>query len=521
MYLAPRSAGPAVFAMGNFIKKHPLATVILAALAVRLVAVLWSQGFIHSDDQFDSISVAWDWLHGGLWGQDGFLRWKHMPSTTIGRFPLYTLSLLGIMKLYKALGGDSLNTMMYGIRLSHALISLLPVWVTFRVTKMVTGSDRWAMFGGLAVAFHFAFPFLGVRNLIEVVGGNIWILAILLLYLYQKDKQTRWLYLAGLVSGLAWMIRFQLAFAVIPVPFVLWYEERRIKPAVHYSLAVTAMLLASGFMDLGLLGRFAGSTLKNLSMNTGLDALYYTIPLMYPALLLLLFVPPFSVVAFWQAGRPSFWLKHKLLVFSSAFFVLGHWLHSNQQERFIFPILPAFALILVLALWYRYQNKGYILKSRRLMYWLAGTSLVINFALLAFLSVAFGHEGMIVPLKYFEREDPTARVMIVQPNVPRWMPIEYGGKRLKHVYIRDWKDLKAFDKGTPAGDVFDYCIIYPKREKLLQASIDSVEVRFGKLEPMFQVAPSYYDELLHLANPNHNDNFAAYVYRPVGKTEER
>jgi len=501
--------------MAKFIRTYPLAAVLLVALALRLLAVVWSQGFIHSDDHFDSIAVAWDWFNGGLWGKDGFLRWKHMPSTTIGRFPLYTLSLLGIMKVYEFFGVMSLNTMMYGIRLVHALISVLPVWVVFRVTRQITGSDRWALFGGLAVALHFAFPFLGVRNLIEMVGGNIWIVAILFLYLYQRDRRVGWLYLAGLVSGLAWMIRFQLAFAVLPIPFILWYESRSLRPAVHFSLAVGLMLLASGFMDLALLGRFAGSTLTNLSMNTTLDALYYTIPMLYPVLLLLLFVPPFSVLAFWQAGRPSFWLKHKLLVFSSMSFLIAHWLHTNQQERFIFPILPTFALILVLALWHRHHQRGYIIRNRRLLLWLAGISLGINCILLGGLTFAYGHKGMIEPLKYFEREHPDARVMVVQPDIYRWMPIEYGGQRLKHIYVREWSDFGHFKPGTAAGEVLDYCIIYPKTGEMLPALLDSVEVRFGRMEPMFQVTPSLYDQLLHLANSNHNDNFAAYVYRPA------
>jgi len=501
--------------MSKIIKTYPLATVLAVALAVRLLAVIWSEGFIHSDDHFDSISVAWDWFNGGLWGSDGQLRWKHWDSTTIGRFPLYSLSLLGIMKLYEFFGVVSLNTMMYGIRLAHALISLLPVWAVFRIIRQTTNSDRWALFGGLAVALHFAFPFLGVRNLIEVVGGNLWIVAILFLYLFQKDRRTRWLYLAGLFTGLAWMIRFQIAFAVLPIPLILWYETRRLKPVIHYCLAVGAMLLASGFLDLALLGRFAGSTLTNLTMNTSLDALYYTIPLLYPALLLLIFVPPFSLVAFWQAGRPSFWLKHKLLVYSSLSFLIFHWLHANQQERFIFPVLPAFALILVLALWHRYQKQGFDFRSSRGLVWSAGVSVALNFILLSGLTFAYGHKGMIEPLKYFEREAPEARVMIVQPGVKRWMPIEYGGQRLKHIYIRHWEDLESFGPGTPAKDVFDYCVIYPKRAEMLGACLDSVEVRFGPMTPLFKVAPSLYDQLLNRANPNHNDNFEAYVYQPA------
>ena len=127
---------------------------------VEHLAVIFSQGFIHSDDHFDTISVAWDWLHGGLWGEDGNLRWKHEPAETIGRFPLYTLFLLAQMKICHWAGISSLSVMMYFIRLVHALISLLPVWAAFRIVKMSTNSNRWAAIAGLTIAFHFAFPFL-------------------------------------------------------------------------------------------------------------------------------------------------------------------------------------------------------------------------------------------------------------------------------------------------------------------------------------------------------------------------
>jgi hypothetical protein len=127
---------------------------------------------------------------------------------------------------------------------------------------------------------------------------------------------------------------------------------------------------------------------------------------------------------------------------------------------------------------------------------------------------------MIEPLKYFERESPQARLMIVQPGVKRWMPIEYGGRQLKHIYIRHWEELEQFDIGTPAKQVFDYLVIYPQRPEMLPVYLDSVEVRFGPMEPLFQVAPSLYDQLLHLANSNHNDNFAAWVYRPAEEREE-
>jgi len=498
----------------SFLRANPLLGVLFAAAAIRALAVVWSQGFIHSDDHFDTIAVAWDWLHGGLWGEDGYLRWKHQLSHTIGRFPLYTLFLWVEMKLCQWMGITSLSSIMYVIRASHALISLLPVWAAFRIVAVSSRSVRWAVVAGLVAAFHFAFPFLGVRNLIEVVGGSLWLVALWYLYRHLQEKKIRWLYLAGLMTGLAWMIRFQIAFAVLPVPFLLWWESRRIGAAVHYAAGVAMMLLLSGLTDWLLLGRFAGSTITNLTMNTGLDALYNTIPLLYPVLLLLLMVPPVSLVLPFLILRPGFIRNHRLIFWSSLSFVGFHSIQANQQERFIFPILFAFVVLAVLAVRQYLRDRRPLGDFPKWLKLTTGVSLLVNLVLLGFCTFAYGHKGMIEPLKWFEENAPEARVMFLQPEVKRWVPLEYAGQALRPVFIRKWEDLGRWPADRPPATTFDFFVVYPGREDGLRDYLDSLSCRFGPLEPVFQVRSSYFDQTLHRLNPRHNDNYAAFVFRP-------
>jgi len=488
-------------------ESRPLLSVLVAALVVRLLSVFWSEGFIHSDDHFDTIAVAWEWLNGGWWGANGFLRWKHDLSDTIGRFPLYTLVLWAEMKGCQLLGITSLGSMMYVIRFTHAMVSLLPVWAVFEITRRVTGSVRWAMVGGLMVGFHFAMPFLGVRNSIESVGGSLWVVALLFLYRYRDDPRVKWLYLAGLMTGLAWMIRFQLAFAVVPLPFILWWETRKLRPMLHYSLSVGIMILIAAFTDQWLLGKFGSSTLAYLSMNVEGGPLYKTIPMLYPLLLILLLVPPFSLVILYTAGRPSFVKRHLALVGTTASFVAIHWLHPHQQERFIFPMLAALLLIAVLALHQYVKDRKEMLILLGWRRVLLGISLTINLVLLAGATVAYGHRGMIEPVKWFEANDPAARVLFLQPEIKRWVPNEYGGEALTRFYIRKWDDL------ANAASEYDYYVLYPKRPDDLEPYLDSLQCRFGALKPFMEIEPSSYDQLLHVLNRNHNDNFAAHIYR--------
>jgi len=86
------------------------------------------------------------------------------------------------------------------------------------------------------------------------------------------------------------------------------------------------------------------------------------------------------------------------------------------------------------------------------------------------------------------------------------VPIEYGGEELSRYYVRHWDDLPESDTK------YDYFVLYPKRTDDLDIYLDSLQSRFGPLEPFFEIAPSGYDQLLHVLNRNHNDNYAAHIY---------
>jgi hypothetical protein len=489
----------------------------MVAIGIRLVAVLFSRGFLHSDDHYDTIAPAWDWIANGMTGENGYLRWKGSSSSlTVNRFPLYVLTLWALIKSFMILGLTSLEAIMYGIRAVHAAVSLIPVWAGFSITRLVTRSDRWAVATGLIVALHFAMPFLGVRNLIEVVGGSIWMLALYHLYRWEQKRQVRSLYLAGICAGLAWMIRFQIALAVLPVPVVLWWRDGNPRAAIHFSMAVGIMILASAFADWAILGRFAGSTI-NIVMNTGLGgSMYQTIPLMYTVVLLGLLIPPVSFVALWLWARRSFRSTHLLLLASFLSFFIFHALHDNQQERFLLPMLPQILLMTVLALYHKIRDDGYLFRhmslTRATLVWVLGVNLIV----LIFLTPAYGHKGLIEPLVALGQMDPEPRVLIVQPNVRHWPPREYADAGVKTVVVRRWDALHTDEVRRQD---YDYIIVYPVPPSALKAHVDSIESVLGPTTPAWRIEPSAYDWLLARLNPRHNRSYEGWVLRPATAAE--
>jgi len=226
------------------------------------------------------------------------------------------------------------------------------------------------------------------------------------------------------------------------------------------------MLLLSGIVDYFLVGRFASSTINNLMINTGLGARYATVPFVYLLVLLGFFIPPWSLILGYISFLPSFWRRHRLLVISTLAFIVLHILHRNQQERFMIPIIPALFLLITLAFWHRYREKGYILKNRKLFLSLAGISLIINFLLLIPFTTAYGHKGLIEPLIWIERLETKPRVMFVQPDMKRWIPYNYAGlKPPKKVYIRDWPAFTNLPLRERIADAFDLFILYPQKRR--------------------------------------------------------
>ena len=490
-----------------------------AAIVFRVLAVLFSKGYMASDDYFETIRIASRWLQEGPFAANGLLAWGGNPPGSVGRFPLYVFSIYAIMKLYASAGVTSLSTVMYGIRAAHALFSLVPLWAVYRATELVTRSRRWAILAGAIVALHFAMPYLAVRNLIEVVGGEIWVVAIYLLYRHRYSRSSGWLYAAGIVTGLAWMIRFELATAAIVIPFVLWFDSRKLRPAIQYSLGVLFMVLLSGLVDYLLLGTFFGSTINHLHQVITESPPYATSVLIYVAVLLAFFVPPFSLMAFFVTGYKRFWEDHKLVVFSSLIFLIAHTLSPSRQERYMLAIVPALMLTIVLALWQHKRFDGFFFRHGTLLKWIVWPSVVINVVLLFVFTFNYSHKGLVEPLVKLGRLRPVVAMTIVSPEIGHIYAFDYAGEAARsRRYVFKWAELEDLNDDAHSTGLTDYYILYPPSESELQSYVDSVTTHAGPIVQQFVVQPSLIDQVLHFLNPKHNRLDAAYVYRAASRS---
>ncbi|MEA2030208.1 MAG: glycosyltransferase family 39 protein [candidate division Zixibacteria bacterium] len=517
-------------AKSNFsylIEEYPLTVVMTVAIALRVIAIFFSKGYIYTDDHFETVSVAYHWLQYGLWSPEGFLTWGgRTDPNTIARCPLYTLFLYGIMKVQLIFGVNSLDHLMYSIRAVHGLLSLISVYAIFKIVALVTSSKKWAVIGGLMLAAHFAVPTLSVRTLIEFVCSHFWLFALYLIYRYDNERSSRYLYIlfwAGILSGLSWMIRFQIVFAVITVPVIFLWQYRRIREALWYSAGALTMVAIAGLLDYAVLGSFLSSTLQYLGMAIDKPVAVVKEPVwVYVAVLASLFIPPLSVVVFSMAGFKRFWERHRVLVFSSLVFILVHTAINNRQERFMMPIIPALMLIMVLVIWQQFYNNGYLSRHRKLFNSMAAFSVCLNLILLPIFTTFYGTKGMVEPQVLVERFSGKASIMFVSPEKKRVLyPNDYGGfGGFDRTYLNKWDNLKRYQSTWESRESFEYYVLYPNDADDLSRYVDSLEKYIGSMEKLYYVGPSTIDMILHILNPRHNPRDDAWVYRLVEKGDD-
>ncbi len=504
--------------MKNLIQKHPLASVLTVALILRLVAVIFSKGFMASDDHYVTVDIAYRWLTEGFFGANGYMTWGTEPYYDIVRFPLYNILLFWNMKLMHLMGFEALDSIMYGVRLSHALFSLIAVAAVYWIVETATGSKNWAVGAGLIMAGHFLMPFLSVRNMIEVIGGAVWVVALYCVYRYRGENRVKWIAFAGILSGLAWMVRFQMVLAFWILPFILWYEHRRLKPAVWFTLSLGIMVLLSGVADWYLMGTFLGTSINYIGPISPGDAVYSTNVFVYPGLILVAFIPPASLFAAYLSLKKGFWKEHLPLVITTLAFILGHYLVANRQERFMIPIIPPVIIIFTLAFHRHYRENGWFFRRKALRSLTIVSWLAINAILLVLFTFNYGHRGVVEPLVRIERLSSTRpKVLLVSPDRRRIFPFYYSGfEPMIRRYVFDWSALDAEIHSLDDSSGFDYYLLYPPDPADLPRYVDSLVPRTGPVRQVFHVGPSLIDCALNRMNPGHNPTNEVWVYENAG-----
>ena len=469
------------------------------------------------DDHYETIEIANSWLHDGLYQSDGTLRWEGKPDIGVMRSAVYNLFLLGLMKITSAFGVEHLDTHMYFNRFVHALLSLLPVIFGYRYLKEET-NERTAAVGGVLLAAHFLMPYLAVRNLVEMVAADFLFPCLYFATTGMKRESDGDAVLAGVLGGIAFMIRMQVIMALVLVPIAMVIRRRVWRQATTFTITLAGMIVLQGLIDTQTHGKFLGSFTNYIVGNLGAPP---TIPgpwYNYILLILGVMVPPFSLLFVGSVFQWRVIRNHIVLWLPMMAFLIGHSVIVNKQERFILPIVPALLLLGIVG-WEEYaRNSEFWLKHRLALRNLWISFWAINLILLLPFSTYYGKKSRVEAM-YALYGKPVIGIVLVGGKVGTSQPPFFysGVYPVPYFEVNDDQDFKNMEAELRTTPVRFSHVIFFGAEDLDQRRNHIESALHLKLTLEKSTEPSFLDVVFYKLNPRHNKNELTFVYSAVGQ----
>ena len=526
-------------------KTKPLQVIIIMALLVRLLAAVFSQGYGMHDDHFLVIEASQSWADGTDYN-DWLPKTQKAINPNIEPVPAgHSFFYVGLHYLgfsfFKAVGIEDPKIKMFLIRLLHALFSLIVVYFGYKITERLS-NQKYARQVGVILAVLWVMPFLSVRNLVEVTCIPFLMLGCWQVIIAEPGQRLNWHhFLAGLLMGLAFSIRFQSAFFIVGMGIFVLISNVFKKSGNPIS---TVNLFAFLFFSAGLI-------ISIVAIQGIVDGIIWHRPFaelteyvrynilhkydygsnsleMYFLILMGLLIPPIGIFLFF--GFLTTWKKYAILFIPTIIFFAFHLYFPNKQERFIIPIFP-FIIILGIMGWNEWvekskfwqKNQGF-LKACWIFFW------IVNLILLPVFTFTYSKRSRIEAMYYFYKKEPVKQILVEDTNRDNviMLPNYYSGHWMVNYLLGKAHPEDSLKAGQIKDDKHYYKALYDKRyfsihpeyspayvlfigDKKLVERVAGLKPIFPKLTFQKKVESGFIDKVLFKLNPvNKNEDIFIY-----------
>ena len=344
------------------------------ALLLRVISAIFSKGYIHPDEIYQSIEV----INYGIFGR-GFIPWEFFEGARSWVYPGIVYIIFKIMIFF---GATDIEVIIIGVRLFSGLLSMSMVIVAYFFGKELYNKKA-GIFASLFIGIWYDFIFWSTRTMTDGIAINFIFLAVYFSFRVKKNskwrdklsnfevkKEIRDSFLAGLFLGIAYIFKFPTA--VFGLPIVIWFLfQKRWRGILCFAATVIVVVLMHGVFDYFTWGRFFQSTIEFFEYNiiSGKNAEHGTYPFYSYIALFAYYYSIFSVlfllfvVIGFRKNRGTIFL-----VLASLFFIIVFSFISHKEYRFILPIMPLFSLIVGNGI----VNYPKFIKMKRYQNWVYG-----------------------------------------------------------------------------------------------------------------------------------------------------
>jgi GPI mannosyltransferase 3 len=443
-------------------KDRSLNRILLVALFFHLFAAFFSTGFHHFDEHFQ-ITEWLNFKNGGISG--GELAWEYREKIRPW-FQVFTYN--GIYTLFKAFGIESPFIHLFILRLFTSLFGLYSMFFFYPIIKKWFNEDtRKSEFAFMLMTLAWYVPYIFVRTSSESFGISFFLLGTsLLLRLNDFRKQILYSLLAGLLFGLSYQARFQMAAMVAP----LWFYVFIFKKTSYRNLALVAIGVligigsglvfdywGYGIWNFSLWHYFRTNFLEGIMQNVQQYPFWWYIRLCFNRGIAPISLPLILATLFgWWKYR-----KHPLTWMTLPLFLFHSWV-GHKELRYLFPII-IFAPLYLSFLIFDYREKFDFLQSK---VWGRGLiKFVVGLNILFLFVSTFRPANPSVNFYKYLWKTPEIKKIYAHVEDPFYMlglPINFykrpdlevekfedltklGDLKGKYLFFRKGKDLMAFE----------------------------------------------------------------------------
>ncbi|NQX92893.1 MAG: glycosyltransferase family 39 protein [Flavobacteriales bacterium] len=323
-------------AVQQFWKNRPLTSILLVALAIRLIAVFFAQGYLMHDDHFLVVEPASSWVVGE--DHNNWLPENMKPGSDAHSVNFtYVGTQYVLLKALYSIGIEDPKTQMYWVRFIHALYSLLIVFFGFKIAHRLSNLKT-ARTVGLILALLAFMPNFAIRNLVEMMCIPPLMWSLWMLVKYNDHQKLKGFLLAAIGVGIATGMRYQCGVFGVGIGLGLLLKKEWKGFFILGGGSLLVFFLAQS-PDLFIWGEPFKQLRSYIEYNLEKSGDYPNGPWYRYILTTVGFLlPPVSIfllIGFFREAR-----KYPEIFWPAFIFIVFHSLFPNKQERFILPALP-------------------------------------------------------------------------------------------------------------------------------------------------------------------------------------
>jgi GPI mannosyltransferase 3 len=349
-----------------FSKKYELLIIIAFAAVVYITTAFNSHGFYHADEHYQIIEFA------------GLKLGTHAPNELAWEFKaqirptLQPVICVSFLKAFEVFNINNPYNQAFLLRLLSALFAIIISSIFIQNTKSFIKSKSVKIAYYLLSFFLWFIPIISVRFSSETWSGLTLLLALALFFNPSSDKTKP--FIIGLLFGISFLFRFQIVFAISG--FGLWLifiNHSKLKYLLKIFTSFSVVVFLGMLLDSWFYGEFVFtpwnyflSVIDSEGNGFGTSSWYFYIVKLtsYPSYFI--GIPLLLSIVLIIIFNPDSFLLWCIIPF-----IIIHSFVPHKEERFIFPLVYFFPLLLI---------KGYLVIDRLITnrVWIRTISLVLT-----------------------------------------------------------------------------------------------------------------------------------------------